>query len=358
MAADLTDETGIHEAGLDELLRALTGSAEPAELAGEQSALAMFRDSVTGTAGAAHGRGRVAGLTAAPGRFATTPIRRPIRWRLRLVAATAVVLCGGMAATAYAAALPAPVQHLAHEVFQFAGVPGSQAGSGPAGAGHAAPVGHRPAAPGTPGSPAPSGAAPSVGAAGPSAGTGAAVLSAAADATQVTAGTGVLITAQLSWPGHAVAGLTMTVLERQPFTPAWHAVGSAPASAAGNGVVAVPVVGTNAVFRVVVSGVAASPPVFVTVVPAVSLAVQTGSGKTNVLTVSVPYAQSGDVVVLQVSAGGGAWTNLRQGTVTVLHRALFLLSASRLGNDQVRAVLLPTGLHDGSVSAPIEMPPG
>jgi hypothetical protein len=356
MAADLTDETGIHEAGVDELLRALAGPAEPTELADEQSALAMFRNSVTSSADAHHGAG-AAGWAAAPGRFATRQIRRPIRWNLRLVAAAAVVLCGGMAAAAYAAALPAPVQRLAHQVFQFAGVPNSQAGSG--GAGHGAPGGHRTSAPASLGSPAPSGAAPSVGAApAPSAGTGAAVLSATANATQVTAGIGVLITGQLSWPGHALAGLTMTVLERPALTAAWHVVGSAPASAAGNAVVVVSVVGTDAVFRVAVSGVAVSPAVRVNVVPAVSLALQPGSGTTDVLTVSVPYGQSGDIVVLQVSASGGAWSYLRQGTLTVLHRASFLVSTTRLGNDQVRAVLLPTGLHDESVSAPITVPAG
>jgi hypothetical protein len=357
MAADLTDETGIHEAGVDELLRALTGPAEQTELAGEQSALAMFRNGVTSAADAQHGTGRVAGGTAAPGRFATRQIRKPIRWNLRLVAAAAVALCGGVAAAAYAAALPAPMQRLAHEVFQFAGVPNSQAGSG-TGSGHVPPVGHRLSTPANLGSTAPSAAAPSVPVAAPSAGTGVAMLSAAANATQVTAGAGVLITGQLSWPGHALAGLTMTVLERQALTAAWHVVGSAPASAVGNAVVVVPAVGTDAVFRVAVSGVALSPPVRVTVVPAVSLALQTGSGTTDVLTVSVSYAQRGDVVILQVSADGGAWTYLRQGTLTGLHRASFQLSATRLGNHEIRAVLAPTGLHAGSVSAPIAVPPG
>jgi hypothetical protein len=356
MAADLTDETGVHEAGVDELLRALTGPAETTELAGEQSALAMFRSSITPSADAHHGG--AAGRTAAPGRFATRQIRRSVRWNLRLVAAAAVVLCGGMAAAAYAAALPAPVQRLAHEVFQFAGVPDSQAGSAQTGSGAGAPAGHRPSSSANLGSPAPSGAVPSAGAAAPSAGTGAAVLSATANATQVTAGTGVLITAQLSWPGHALAGLTMTVLERPALTVAWHVVGSAPASAAGNAVVVVPVVGTDAVFRAAVSGVAVSPAVRVTVVPVVSLALQTGSGTTDVLTVSVPYAQAGDVVLLQVSADGGPWSNLRQGTLTVLHRTSFVLSATRRAGDEIRAVLLPTGLHDESVSAPIEAPPG
>jgi hypothetical protein len=358
VAADVTHETGIHEAGLDELLRALTGPAEPAEMSGEQSALAMFRGNLTPSAGAQDGaRGRVAWWAAAPGRSSTRPIRKPVRWNLRLVAAAAVVVCGGMAAAAYAAALPAPVQHLVHDVFQFAGVP--EGTPGRAGAGHGtAPVGNRPTTPASAGGGAPSGG-PSAGAAAPSAPAGAAVLSAAADSTTVTAGTSVVVSGQLSWPGHVVSGLTMTVLERQDLTLDWHVVGSVLTSAAGNGVVTVPVVSTNAVFRVAVSGVAVSPSIRVTVVPAVSLALQVGSGGiTDVATVSAPYAQSGNVVVLQVSADGGAWTYLRQGTLTVLDRTSFLLTASRLGNDEIRAVLLPTGLHAGSVSAPVSVPSG
>jgi hypothetical protein len=41
----------------------------------------------------------------------------------------------------------------------------------------------------------------------------------------------------------------------------------------------------------------------------------------------------------------------------VLHRAFFLLSATRLSNDEIRAVLLPTGLHAGSVSTQVTVPP-
>jgi hypothetical protein len=269
------------------------------------------------------------------------------------------VLVGGMAAAAYAAALPAPVQHLVHDVFQFAGVPDGQGGSQGAGSGHGTtPVGHRPTTPAAPGSAAPSGAAPSA-AAGPSAGAGSAVLSAAADSTTITAGTSVVISGQLSWPGHVVSGLTMTVLEREALTLAWHVVGSVSTSATGNGAVTVPVVGTDAVFRVAVSGVALSPSVRVTVVPAVSLALQVGSGGTTaVATVSAPYAQTGDVVILQVSVDGGTWTYLRQGPLSGSRQASFLLSATRLAGDEVRAVLLPTGLHAESVSAPVAVPPG
>lgn len=353
MTTDVTEETGIHEAGLDELLRALASPAAPAELAGEQSALALFRGSTTSSPGPR----RFTWWAAAPGRFATRPIRKPVRWNLRLAAAAAVVVCGGMAAAAYAAALPAPVQHLVHDVFQFAGVPDSQAGSGRTGHG-TTPPSHVPATPVSPGNAAPS-AAPSAGAVVPSASAGAAALSATADSTEISAGTSVVISGQLSWPGHAVGGLTMTVLERPALTVDWHVAGSVQTDAAGNGAVTVPVVGTDAVFRVAVSGVAISPDVRVTVVPAVSLGLQAGSGgATDVLTVSAPYAQRGDVVVLQVSADGGAWTYLRQDTLGVLHGAVFVVSAARLTSDQIRAVLLPTGLHAGSASAPVAAPSG
>lgn len=76
-----------------------------------------------------------------------------------------------------------------------------------------------------------------------------------------------------------------------------------------------------------------------TVVPAVSLGLQAGSGgATDLLTVSAPYAQRGDVVVVQVSAAGGAWTYLRQGTLGVLHGAVFVVSAAGLTVDRATTI--------------------
>jgi hypothetical protein len=112
------------------------------------------------------------------------------------------------------------------------------------------------------------------------------------------------------------------------------------------------------VFRLAVSGVALSPDVRVTVVPAVSASLQTGGGgKADVLTVSAPYAQAGDVVVLQVSAGGGSWTDLRQNPLAASRTTAFVIDGTRLANEQVRAVLLPTGLHAGSDSPAVTVPP-
>ena len=116
--------------------------ATPDELAGEQDALAMFRANVV------HPRARClparscrpvpAGTAfrrppASPGagsRRSAARVRPPLRWGIRLAAAGTLAL-GGTAAAAYATALPAPVQHIAHAVLGFAGVPDDSRGSAP-----------------------------------------------------------------------------------------------------------------------------------------------------------------------------------------------------------------------------------
>jgi hypothetical protein len=184
------------------------------------------------------------------------------------------------------------------------------------------------------------------------------LLSATAESTRITAGTGIVITGHLSWPGHAIGGVTFTLLARPALTVAWRVVGSAQADSGGNGAVTDPVVTTNAVFRLAVSGVAISPDVRVTVVPAITASLQVGSaGRADVVTVSAPYAQGGDVVELQVSTGGGSWTDLRNNPVTASGTTAFVIDATRLAKDQVRAVLLATGLHAGAASQPVTVPP-
>jgi hypothetical protein len=353
MATDVTHEIGVHDDGLDQLLAALAAPGEPTELRDEQAALTLFRSAGRGRAG-----GHGAAWPAEPGTFATRPLLRPARWspRLTAAAAAAVVVVGGITGAAYAAALPTPVQHLVHDVFRFAGVPDAQplAGTGPRGSQRSAQL-----APGASVSAAPTAAVPGAsGSPGPTAPAGAASLSATADNTMITAGAGVVITGRLSWPGHALGGVTVTLLQRPALTLAWRAVGSVPVDAEGNGAVAVPVVATNAVFRLAVSGVAISPDVRVTVVPAIAASLQVGSaGRADVMTVSAPYAQGGDVVELQVSTGGGSWTDLRNNPVTASGTTAFVIDATRLAKDQVRAVLLATGLHAGAASQPVTVPP-
>ena len=85
MATDVMHEFGVHDDGLDLLLAALTAPGEPAELQSEQTTLAAFRTVILSQAD----RG-AASWPAAPGPFATRPLRRPVRWRPRLAAAAAV----------------------------------------------------------------------------------------------------------------------------------------------------------------------------------------------------------------------------------------------------------------------------
>ena len=135
MNSDLRRETGSPHPGVDRLFRTLTAGGTAAELAGEHDALAMFRANVRPPAGPA---AAPAGPATAPAGPATAPagswrsariLRFPVRWSVRLAAVAAAVAVGGTAAAAYAAVLPDPVQHLAHSVLGFAGVPDRQGGS-------------------------------------------------------------------------------------------------------------------------------------------------------------------------------------------------------------------------------------
>jgi len=90
---------------LARILAALTGPAEPGELAGEAAALRAFRR-LASPAGA-----RSAALRA----LRRWRSRRPARGRPRLATALIVAVVGlGGTATAYAGVLPAPVQEMAH----------------------------------------------------------------------------------------------------------------------------------------------------------------------------------------------------------------------------------------------------
>jgi hypothetical protein len=111
----------LRDPGVSALFRGLTSDPTWDELAGERAALTMFRS-----------------VYEQP---ATVRSHRR-RWRFggRLGAAgTVVAMVGGFTAAAYAQALPAPVQHAAHQVLGWAGIPNS--GPPPA---HAAATGPHP----------------------------------------------------------------------------------------------------------------------------------------------------------------------------------------------------------------------
>jgi hypothetical protein len=99
---------------LDQLITALTAVGRPDELAGRDAALATFR--AAGERDAADRATR---------RRRGTPFRRLLTARLAAVGA-ALVVAAGVAAAAYAQALPGPVQQLAHSVFAPLGVPNNE----------------------------------------------------------------------------------------------------------------------------------------------------------------------------------------------------------------------------------------
>lgn len=107
-----------------ELLAALTAGPDRAELRGHGWALAAFRQhgpapaavpAGAGAAGPAPASLRTPGRRGARRRRRTGPLL-PLRARLAATGAVATLALGGLTTAAYARALPAPVQRLAHDV--------------------------------------------------------------------------------------------------------------------------------------------------------------------------------------------------------------------------------------------------
>jgi hypothetical protein len=366
MTSDLPGEPGALDPGLDQLFRTLTAAATPAELAGEHDALAMFRANVGLPAGPALAPGRT-DAEPAGSRKSARLLRFPVRWSVRLAAAATLALCGG-AAAAYAAVLPAPVQHLAHTVLGFAGVPDThqKPPPGPGNSGHYAgsAAGPHVTSPGqltpTPGTS--SGSAPtatSAASAPPTASApGPLLLSATAASAQITAGSEVVIGGRLTRSGTGVQGVTVMLVERLAGQVSWHVAGSGQTTTDGNVAVTVPALTANAVFRLTVPGAAPSPAVVVTVSPPIAAVLDVGAaGLPDSLVVSTQYARRGDVTVLEVLAPDGSWVFLRSRRLDASGQTAFSLSGKRLTNREVRVVLLGTVRHAAAVSSPVTVPP-
>jgi hypothetical protein len=363
MTSDLSGETGALDPGIDQLFRALTAPATRAELTGEQDALAMFRAN-SGPAAPAP-----AGPTAPGSARPRRPWRTfgvPVRWSVRLAAAAGLALGGGAAAAAYAAVLPAPVQHLAHSVLGFAGVPdthrgGTAPGSGKSGRGTGTASGrarHPRHGPTSPPSTAPS--APSSLGASPSASAlpGQFVLSASAATGQIVAGSGAVIDGRLTRSGSVVAGVTVTLVERLAGQARWHVAGTGKTTADGNVAVSAPALTANAVFRLAAPGGALSRGVVVIVSPQIGTSLNVGPGGTqDTMAVRTADADTGNVVVLQVQAANGSWLYLRSTQLDAFGQASFTLSGTRLQNRQVRVVLLATIRHGAAIGSSVTVPP-
>jgi hypothetical protein len=119
VSTDFPGDGGFCEPALDCLVRALTAGPTADELVTEDAALARFRSS------------------------ARRPSRRlPYARRAALAAAAVAVTLVGSTAAAYAAVLPAPVQHVAHRFLDRIGVPGVHRARQPDDVGHAHDVRH------------------------------------------------------------------------------------------------------------------------------------------------------------------------------------------------------------------------
>jgi len=350
MKTGVPDDLGPPEPGLDALISTLTSGAAPDELAGEPAALAMFR----------------AGLPKAP-----APARKRRRRALRLAGAAALVLAGGFAAAAYAAVLPAPIQHVAYRALGFVGVPAARpAAPGPA-ASHPAspPAGHGTSpAPGRsgqrPASPAPSRAdsrtaspAPRPSGPGPAAPLVPATLSLTAVQHRIAAGgsdslRGVLLTAQ----GRPVPGQQLTLLERVAGQATWVPAGHAATEADGSAVITISNLTANAVFRLAGPDGTRSRPVPVIAVPPVSVTAASGpQPQADTLTVSSPLAVPGDLVVLQIQDGGN-WRTLRARQLSRAGQAAFVVKLRPLRR-VYRVALARTARHGAAVSSPVAVPP-
>jgi hypothetical protein len=357
--AQRPEDLGSFDPSLDHLIRALTVSGHPHERVGRDAALAAFRaanerphDAGLGTGSHAVGqrvprmrRARGAGRS---GQGAAGPSRRPrhlLPARLAAVAAAGFAAIIGVTAAAYAQALPAPVQHIAHSVFAPLGVPNSEQSSGPgttsssrsASPSSTGPVSVATATGGTcpcPGRSSPTASAP---------GAGGYAITVTAASPQVPTGTRDLFTGKVSRRGHQASGVKIRLLERTAGTPGWRLAASGVTGARGRVRLLSPRLATSATFRLAGPSGARSAPVIVTVTGTSPVRLRLVSGKvTDRLIVAAPGASSGAVARL-MELVSGAWQPVASKPLGPLLRAVFALPASSAAGHLYRADLESTG---------------
>jgi hypothetical protein len=308
-------------AELDPLIKALTAGPAPAELAGEQAAVAMFSAQ------------RAASATMRPRGRRLIPSLRPL---VSVPAATVAVLAA-LTGGAYAAVLPTSIQHIAHRVLARIGVPDAHpAGSQPG----PAPLAARSSAAALPAKPASSGVrvpgpAPRLPLA------GAPVLFAARG--QVTAGSAVTL------DGRGAPGVVVQLLELTGS--GWRPAGTELTGENGAVTFTVRHVTENTEFRLAGTGT-----VLVTVVPRLTVALSASTlPGAEVITAGARYAEPGDVVLLQLAVDG-AWRDITEQQLDGLRQASFTVAVGQ--GQSYRVVLLATSTHAASVSAQVHGPRG
>jgi hypothetical protein len=259
-------------------------------------------------------------------------------------AAATIALAGGVAA-AYAAVLPAPVQHIAYRVLGKIGVPDTH---GPP---SASPVpGLTASAP--PPAPAPAATACGCRTGGP-AGAAAMNLVLAADRTQIPANGDVVFSGLLAPGGRPEPGVVVRLLERVDGHPGWRAVGRAVTDRGGEVSLTVRHLTGNASFRLVAAGGTASlasPPIQVTVIPPVDLYLVRGQlPDLETLTARAWFAEPGDAAELQ-ELSAGVWYQIGKQVISQDHLATFTVLIPASGDLEYRVVIPATIAHGSSVS--------
>ena len=331
MSSDPPDLPGPADPSLDRLFRALTADGSSDELAGRQAALAMFRDS-----------------------------RRRPRRRFSFsmsTAAAAFVFAAGIA-SAYAALLPAPVQHIAYRLLDGIGVPDARHPSASPSAGPGAAVipstaansavsaSAIPACPCSTGTPQPNPIQNPV---------PARDLVLAPAHAQIAAGGDDVLSGRLAPGGRAEPGVRVRLLERGDGRSGWWDAGSAVTGSQGGVAFTVQHLTSNATFRLTGPKGAASLPVAVTVIPSVSLHLTTGGqAGTDRLTAVAPFGDTGDFVVFQ-ERSGGAWRSIGEVALDGGHQASFTVRIPRSGALVYRVVLPQTSWHGPSVSGQVRV---
>jgi hypothetical protein len=322
---------GSREPGLDQLIKALTAGGHPHELAGRDAALAAFR------AASREPRRRA--------RFSTPSWLRPTR--LTTVAAALVAGLAGVTAAAYAQALPAPVQDIAHSVLSPIGVPGSQGSTSPRPSGTGPGPASGSATAGTHHAVSPSATCPCPTAT-PSHAIAGSVLVLTVGRVQLAAGGTDVISGELTRHGRPEPGVRVRLLEQAAGATVWEPAGTRVTGGHGRVRFGALRITRNAVFQLAVSGGADSARLSVTVLPHVRLRLVHGTAADR-LVADVPFGQPGDTVVLE-QLSGGTWQAVATQTLDSAHRATFRVPLSVTGRDY-RVVLQATTIHGPGASA-------
>ena len=313
------------EPGLDRLIMALTTDGHAGELAGRDAALAAFR-----------------AASQSPRRAARRSPFGLLPARLAAVVAAGIAALAGVTAAAYAQALPAPVQQIAHTVFSVVGVPNSpqQAAtpgkSQPAASatGHASTPGSTPQRAGCP-CPASPSATPSAASAGRF------TLTLFATRVHVPAYAVDVFTGRVTRHGHAAAGVRVRLLERPAGSTTWRLAASGKTGPHGGFRLLSPRLTTTAAFRVSEPDSSHSASVRVTVGARVRLKLVTGKVNDHLIVIA-RAGRPGDQAVLEERVAGN-WTTVNTRPLGTAYQASFLVPAKTAAAHNYRGEVLIAG---------------